>query len=904
MKRKVVSAIAGALAVLMHGAISQAALDNKGKEFIQSFLPNFSSPAIQVHLTAEAPTMVTVEYPVNSPTFSTTVAVNPGAVTVVDLPPAASQGWPTDVVANNAVHLVAPDEFVAYLINRAPFTSDAALALPLDVLNTEYIVSTYNEAFVAAMFVVTAAFDNTVVTITPSNPVQGHPAGVPYTVLLDRGEGVMVRGTTTGTDGGLAGSIVTADKPVTVTNGNGCTQVPIGTAACDAIFEVAQPTQTWGKDALVVNLPQRPGGTVYRIVASEDGTAVTQDGVAIGTVDRGDYLEVGPLAGDHRFAADKPIFVTQYMTGVNSPGAISGDPAMGNQMPSAQYLTDYTFSTVGGSQFVQHFLTVIAENGDVGSLTLDGVPVAAGSFTPIAGTGYSSAVIALSEGTHTTSSANPHGITVEGYNSADSYLYPGGALFQFINPVGDANPPSCSVSCTGTTCSGSATDDRPSEDTNNNGTLESGEDLNGNGQIDTDTGIFLVELEAGSTNLSLTVAPFVPGDGSVTFTVEADPTPAAGAVIVTDGAGNTCRAPIDIGSMATCGNGVTETGEGCDDGAANGTAASCCSASCQPNAPGTSCDDGDACTQSDACDADGACIGSDPVVCPAPGPCRAPGTCNPGTGMCSDPPAPAGTPCHDGNACTQTDQCNGSGTCLGSNPVVCTALDQCHDAGVCNPSDGVCSNPPKNDGHVCDDGNVCTQLDRCVSGACIGGNAGGDTDGDGYCDLFEDQKGCNPEDEKEIPPQASTFGGAPNGGTGNVLVTYSGPSSKIIRRASDPSCAPAGVCGPHPPGFPYGFCVQGRIGDRCLADVDCDQAENACRLVVNYADVTDLELGYAVMNSRTQAIAGFMPVKPGCSRKVDLDFSASTRAVNVLRIRATGTVQSRRRTDRDVFIYR
>ena len=60
--------------------------DNKGTEFILSFIPNYSTPNVELHLTADAATDVTVEYPVNSPTFTTTVAVTPGAITAVSLP--------------------------------------------------------------------------------------------------------------------------------------------------------------------------------------------------------------------------------------------------------------------------------------------------------------------------------------------------------------------------------------------------------------------------------------------------------------------------------------------------------------------------------------------------------------------------------------------------------------------------------------------------------------------------------------------------------------------------------------------------------------------------------------------------------------------------------------------------
>src|SRR5262249_47457436 len=54
--------------------------------------------------------------------------------------------------------------------------------------------------------------------------------------------------------------------------------------------------------------------------------------------------------------------------------------------------------------------------------------------------------------------------------------------------------------------------------------------------------------------------------------------------------------------------------------------------------------------------------------------------------------APNGAACNDGNSCTQSDKCQ-QGVCVGFNPVTCTALDACHTAGTCDPRTGVCSNP-------------------------------------------------------------------------------------------------------------------------------------------------------------------------------------------------------------------
>lgn len=545
------------LACLFAGALAPQAgaqnLDNLGSDFFCSFLPNplSSGHTMELHLTAPVATSVTVEYPVNAPTFTTTVNLVPGTITIVSLPTSVSLAWVDDTVANNVVHAFAPNDFVCYMINRALQTSDAGLALPIDTMNTDYIAIDYNPTFGPSQFTVFAGFDNTTVTITPSVALNGHAAGVPFNVLLNRGEGYY--GTslvTSGAAGSITGTLISATRPVGLTNGSLCVQIPTGTVACDHIFEVAQPVATWGMDVLVANLPDRPSGTIYRVTASENATQVALDGANLALLNAGQYFETPPTVGNHMFSANRPIYVTQYMTGNGSGGATTGDPAMGNSIPCAQFLSNYTFSTVGGGQFAQEFLTVFAQNADVGTITLDGVPIGAGNFTAVGASGFSVAIRPLASGTHVTSSNGVHGITVEGYNGFDSYLFPGGALFAFINPAGDANPPICSIvnNPNAISANGTATDNRPSEDVNNNNVLDPGEDLNSNGQIDTDTGIFFITLEPGAANMTLNVPPFVPGTGVVNFTLNLINTslPGSATVRITDGAGNFTTCPVNL----------------------------------------------------------------------------------------------------------------------------------------------------------------------------------------------------------------------------------------------------------------------------------------------------------------------------------------------------------------------
>jgi len=132
---------------------------------------------------------------------------------------------------------------------------------------------------------------------------------------------------------------------------------------------------------------------------------------------------------------------------------------------------------------------------------------------------------------------------------------------------------------------------------------------------------------------------------------------------------------------------------------------------------GEECDDGDACTLGDVC-ASGACVGT-PVVCSALDQCHDAGMCDPATGLCSDPARADGSVCDDADACTVTDTCV-AGACQGADPIICAVPDSCHES-ICDPATGICPVPaPKVEGAPCDDGDACTQVDTCQSSICVG----------------------------------------------------------------------------------------------------------------------------------------------------------------------------------------
>jgi enediyne biosynthesis protein E4 len=84
---------------------------------------------------------------------------------------------------------------------------------------------------------------------------------------------------------------------------------------------------------------------------------------------------------------------------------------------------------------------------------------------------------------------------------------------------------------------------------------------------------------------------------------------------------------------------------------------------------------------------------------------------------CAD--KPDGTSCDDRDLCTQVDRCS-SGVCIGTTPFICNPEELCERPGRCDPSTGACVYAPQPNGTLCNDESICTGMDRCQSGTCVG----------------------------------------------------------------------------------------------------------------------------------------------------------------------------------------
>ena len=343
---------------------------------------------------------------------------------------------PSKLVVDGAYRLRSTRPVTVYQFNplNADVTNDASLLLPVNTWTGNYLTAAWPFwASYPGFISITARQDNTKVTVkAPKSGVATQPGGGidnlgNGVVTLNEGDVLQI---TAANGGDPTGTIVTADKPVQVLGGHDCTQVPIGTAACDHLEESMFPIEALAKEYIVVPPVQVPNNAlekavVVRIVASEDNTTLTYDPdqpVAKTLAKAGDFIQIPNTTAKFQVKADKKILVAEYMVG-QSAGFGTSDPAMLIAVPAEQFRTSYLFYAQTAWQ--ANFVDIIAPTG--ANVQVDGAP--AGAFAPIGNSGFGLAHVKLSNagnGSHTVSSDKKVGISVYGVVSYGSYWYPGG----------------------------------------------------------------------------------------------------------------------------------------------------------------------------------------------------------------------------------------------------------------------------------------------------------------------------------------------------------------------------------------------------------------------------------------------------------------------------------------------
>jgi hypothetical protein len=347
---------------------------------------------------------------------------------------------------------------VAYQFNpidgTSSFLSDASLLLPVTAMDTQYIVPAWpygpadgsqSSGWPAHVQIAASAATDVRVTspvVTEAGiDVPSMTPGVEETFALEEGDYLQL--TVQNFLDSFAGMLIDSDEPIAVFSSNDCANVPTGppnACCCDHLEEQVFGLQAWGEVYVAARVPQRvTEGAVWHILAEEDATTVTFDfdGTVTGlptevTLNAAEWVEYevnGPSAtpGDFVATADKPIHLTQYMVG--GLGG-DGDPAMVQALPVEQFIDQYV--VVVPATWVNDYLVLVRESGQ--TVYVDGAPVTSG-WTQVGTSSYEVVRTAVADGAHVLYGTVPFGVVVVGWDSYDSYAYPGGLLQEIINPI-------------------------------------------------------------------------------------------------------------------------------------------------------------------------------------------------------------------------------------------------------------------------------------------------------------------------------------------------------------------------------------------------------------------------------------------------------------------------------------
>ena len=414
-----------------------AQTSTQGTDFWLSFGRNgdYSSNDInmQVRIVSDQATTVTFTYTNSGTTYSFPVPA--GSVETITLDPTERSRVFSGATGttSNSLHIESTTPVSVYALNQRSASTDATNVLPVPSLGSDYYHISYRSIYNDG-YIVIAIEDNTII----------YDEGV-QVATLQKGE---VYSAYFGiTD--ITGKHITSNNPIAYFTTNACVNVPVGSSYCDCLFQQLLPVNIWGNNFLVPVTHR--GSERVRIVASQNGTVITQTGGVIKTdgggqnsltLNKGQFVELEIYLNSCGcyISADKPVSVGTYLKSEHSSPLLvtKGDPAFAWVPPIEQSITGALiapFVPQGVSNLNEHYALVVTPTA-----TKDQTTVAVGTSSPTAISGgswcdnsasnYSFYSLKLSNNPGDSYFlANPNGLVVLGYGigSVESYYYLSGA---------------------------------------------------------------------------------------------------------------------------------------------------------------------------------------------------------------------------------------------------------------------------------------------------------------------------------------------------------------------------------------------------------------------------------------------------------------------------------------------
>jgi len=224
-----------------------------------------------------------------------------------------------------------------------------------------------------------ASQNNTTVTITPSNAIVGHAAGVPFQLTLDEGETWSGVAVDQQASNHLHGTEIGADKPIAVTVTDDLLHGITGCA--DLTGDQIIPETLAGDEYIAVQGFLTNGGERLFILGLTNNTSLSFDGgLTTATINRKDVYNYQIVNPSTHLITTEPVLVFQT-TGFGCELGSAMIPAIGCTGSTSVTFTRTTAQQLG--------LIIFTRQGDESGFTLNGNNslIAASAFSAVPGTG-------------------------------------------------------------------------------------------------------------------------------------------------------------------------------------------------------------------------------------------------------------------------------------------------------------------------------------------------------------------------------------------------------------------------------------------------------------------------------------------------------------------------------------
>ncbi len=310
---------------------------------------------------------VTISQPAGGGLPMQTISLSANSSATVNLTPwLSSIECSANAVQGRGIRISSTAQISAYYeVNNNGLNPEFFVLKGRNALGNQFFISSQNTgsnsttvnppAF--SSFTIVASEDNTTVTITPSKAIVGRPAGVPFTITLNRGQSYSAVAASNAANQHLEGSTVNAAKPVAILLADDFLSNP-GQPCADLIGDQTIPVNTLGTEYIATKGYLFGSLEKLFILATANGTTIRKDGVLVATINSGQTFVADITNASTYIQSSSPVYVYQVsgigceygsaiLPPINCTGSLSTTFAKGTSR--SIYLN--TFVKSGGEGF-------------------------------------------------------------------------------------------------------------------------------------------------------------------------------------------------------------------------------------------------------------------------------------------------------------------------------------------------------------------------------------------------------------------------------------------------------------------------------------------------------------------------------------------------------------------------